>query len=105
MASNQPGPTHLRLRYKTASIFERADTRSPEVGHLEEHDAFTVLGAEGEFYHVQLPSGMVGFVYAHSVVGTDMPLTDREQHNADERAAEAAKPTGGWRGALDRLRH
>ena len=104
MASGQPALENVGLRYKSAKVFERADTRSPEVGHLESADPFTVLGTEGEYYQVRLADGSVGFVWAHNLTGSHMPLTANEQKTADERAAEAAKPPGGWRGALNRLR-
>jgi hypothetical protein len=103
MASNQPTPTNLSLRYKTADVFDRADTRATVIAHLTQADPFTVLGAEGEFYQVRLPDGVVGFIFAHNVRGTDMPLTDLEQGRADTQAANAARPPGGWRGLLRRL--
>ena len=104
MASDQPAPENVELRYKSAKVFERADTRSPEVAHLESGAAFTVLGTEGEYYQVRLADGTIGFIWAHNLTGSNMPLTANEQKTADERAAEAAKPPGGWRGALNRLR-
>src|SRR5918992_685548 len=104
MASLSPVPGDLRLRYGSASVFNRADTRAPVIAQLNPGDPFAVLGTEGEFYHVRLPDGPLGFIYAHNVVGTDMPLTDSEQRNTDERAARAARPSQGWRGLLQRLR-
>ncbi len=95
MASNRPTPTNLSLRYNTADVFDRADTRAHVIAHLTQADPFTVLGTEGDFYQVRLPDGVVGFIYAQ---------TDREQHEADSRAARAARPPGGWRGLLQRLR-
>jgi hypothetical protein len=103
METNQPLPGNLRLRYGTASVFERADTRSKEVAQLGVADVYTVLGADGEYYHVQLADGTDGYVYAANVVGTDMPLTASEQVIADDRAALASHPAGGWRGMLKRL--
>ena len=104
MASPPPSPGNLRLRYGSADVFERADTRAKVIAQLASHDPFAVLGTEGEFYQVRLPDGAVGFIYAHNVVGTDMPLTGAEQRTADDRAAEAARPPRGWRGLLHRLR-
>ena len=104
MASPPPSPGNLRLRYGSADVFERADTRAQVIAQLASHDPFTVLGTEGEYYQVRLPDGAVGFIYAHNVVGTDMPLTVNEQRSADDRAAEAARPPQGWRGLLHRLR-
>ena len=104
MASDQSVPENVRLRYKSASVFERADTRSREVAQLGAGDAFTVLGTEGEYYQVRLADGTVGFVWAHNLTGSHMPLTANEQKVADQRVADAAKPPGGWRGAIDRLR-
>ena len=102
MASNLP--SNLSLRYNTADVFDRADTRATVIAHLTQTDPFTVLGTAGEFYQVQLPDGAVGFIYAHNVTGTDMPLTDREQRNADDQAARDARPPGGWRGLVQRFR-
>ena len=104
MASPPPSPGNLRLRYGTANVFDRADTHATVITTLAQGDPFTVLGTEGEFYHVRLPDGALGFIYAHNVVGTDMPLTDSEQRNTDDRAARAARPPQGWRGLLHRLR-
>jgi hypothetical protein len=103
MASNLVPPGNVHLRYSSADMFERADTRAKVIARLAQHDPFTVLGAEGEFYQVRLPDGPVGFVYAQNVVGTDMPLTVNEQRNADDRAAQAARPLPGWRGLVHRL--
>ena len=103
METSQPMPGNLRLRYGTASVFERPDTRSKEVAQLGAVDVYTVVGAEGEYYHVQLADGTDGYVYASNVVGTDMPLTASEQVIADERAALASRPQGGWRGMVKRL--
>jgi hypothetical protein len=103
MASSQPVPGNVQLRYGSAAVFDRADTRAKEVGHLQPGDPVTVLAAEGEFYRVQLPDGLVGFVFAHNLVGTDMPLTASEQDHADRQAADAARPPGGWRGMIRRL--
>jgi Bacterial SH3 domain len=104
MASPPPSPGNIHLRYGSADVFEQADTRAKVVAKLAPQDPFAVLGTEDEFYRVQLPGGAVGFIYAHNVVGTDMPLTGSEQRTADERAAEAARPPRGWRGLLHRLR-
>ncbi len=104
MASPPPSPGNLRLRYGMAKVFERADTRAKVIAELAQDDPFAVLGTEGEYYQVRLPDGAVGFIYAQNVAGTDMPLTDNEQRNADDRAALAARPPGGWRGLLQRLR-
>ena len=104
MASQPPPPSNVRLRYGSANVFERADTRAKVIGLLRPSDQFAVLGTEGEFYHVSLPDGALGFIYAQNVVGTDLPLTVNEQRNADDRAALAARPAGGWRGMLHRLR-
>lgn len=104
MASSSPTPSHLGLRYGSAEVFERADTRAAVVARLAPGDPFTVHGTEGEFYRVQLAGGGEGFVYAQNLIGTDMPLTANEQRNADDRAAIAARPPGGLRGLLQRLR-
>jgi len=104
MASDQPAPENVKLRYKSASVYQRADTHSAEVGQLTTDDAFTVLGTEQEYYQVRLADGSVGFIYAQNLVGSNMPLTAVEQEQADTRAANAARPAGGWRGALNRLR-
>jgi hypothetical protein len=74
------------------------------VARLAPGDPFTVHGTQGEFYRVQLTGGGEGFVYAPNLVGSDMPLTANEQRNADDRAALAARPPGGWRGLFHRLR-
>src|SRR3954447_22996893 len=103
MASTPP-PSNLSLRYNTADVFDRADTRAKVVAKLTQTDPFTVLGTAGEFYQVRLPDGVVGFIYAHNVIGTDMPLTDIEQRNADERTARDARPPGGLQGMFRRLR-
>jgi hypothetical protein len=104
MASNSPTPSNLSLRYNTADVFDRADTRATVIAHLTQADPFTVLGAEGEFYQVRLPDGVVGFIFAHNVRGTDMPLTALEQGRADAEAASASRSSGGWRGRLQRFR-
>jgi hypothetical protein len=105
MASSSPIPGNLGLRYGTADVFERADTRAPVVARLAKGDPFTVHGTEGEFYCVHLPDGGVGFIYAQNVIGSDMPLTVNEQRNADDRATiAAAHAQGGWRGLLQRFR-
>ena len=104
MAANQPAPENVRLRYKSASVFERPDTHSTEVAQVGPDDTFTVLGTEGEYYQVQLADGRMGFIWVQNVTGSNMPLTANEQVTADERAAAAARPPGGWRGALNRLR-
>jgi SH3-like domain-containing protein len=92
------------LRYGSAEVFERADTRAPVIARLAPGDPFSVHGTEGEFYRVRLPNEAEGFVYAQNLAGTDMPLTANEQRNADDRAAFAARPARGWRGMLQRLR-
>lgn len=104
MVSHSATPGTLGLRYGSAAVFDRADTRAKVIAQLSPADAFTVHGAEGEFYRVELPGPVAGFVYAHNVVGTDLPLTTTEQHLADDRAALAARPPGGWRGWAQRLR-
>jgi hypothetical protein len=104
MASSSPTPGNLGLRYGSADVFDRADTRASVIARLAPGDSFTVDGTDGEFYRVHLPDGGVGFIYAQNVIGTDMPLTANEQRNADDRAAFAARPAGGWRGLLQRLR-
>ena len=104
MTAGQPTPENVVLRYGSAKVFERADTNSPEITVLGAGDAFTVLGTEGEYYQVRLADGTLGFVWSHNVDGTDMPLTTNEQARADERAADAARPPGGWRGAMNRIR-
>ena len=104
MLTNEPAGESPRLRYGSASVFARADTHTKQVAQLEPGQPFTVLGTEGEFYQVQLPDGSVGFVYAHNVIGSNLPLTVGEQQQADDRAARAAQPPGGWRGLLGRLR-
>ena len=109
MASSQLPPENVGLRYGSANVFERADTRAKVIALLGPEDPFTVLGAEtrtdtsDEFYQVRLADGTLGFVYAHNLVGSHMPLTDREQHNADDQAAADAKPPGGWRGLRQRV--
>jgi hypothetical protein len=103
MASNQPLPGGLRLRYGTATVFSQADLNSPKLRELSDTSDITVLAAEGEFYRVQLPDESIGYVYAHNVVGTNMPLTDSEQVAADDRAATAARRPGGLRGILRRF--
>src|SRR5919206_5348485 len=103
MASSPP-PSNISLRYNPADVFDRADTRAPVIARLTQADPFTVLGTEGEFYQVRLPDGVVGFIYALNVIGTDMPLTDIEQRNADERATRDARPPGGLQGLFRRLR-
>jgi hypothetical protein len=103
MVTGQPLPGDLRLRYGTASVFERADTHSKEVAVLAATDAFTVVGAEGEYYRVQLTEGSVGYIYAHNLQGTNMPLTASEQVQSDARAAYDARPPGGLRGIVKRL--
>jgi|SRR5215216_2967576 len=103
MANGQPMPGNLRLRYGTASVFERPDTRSKEVAQLGAADVYTVEGVEGEYYQVKLADGTAGYVYSSNVVGTDMPLTANEQVMADERAALANHSEGGWRGMVKRL--
>jgi hypothetical protein len=104
MASDSPAPSSLRLRYGSANVLERTDARAKVTVQLHPGDAFTVLGTEDEYYRIRLPDGTVGFVYAQNVVGTDLPLTTNEQRNADDRAALAARPRGGLRGMLQRLR-
>ena len=103
MATSEPAPENVHLRYGSAKVFERPDTHAKEVGHLGPSDPITVLGSEGEFYQVRLPDGTVGFVFAHNVDGSHLPLTTAEQQRADERAAAADRPPGGWRGILQRL--
>ena len=103
MATSDPAPENVRLRYGSASVFERPDTRAKEIGQLGPSDVITVLGSEGEFYRVALPDGTVGFVWAHNVDGAHLPLTTSEQQRADERTAAADRPPGGWRGILQRL--
>ena len=104
MASPPPSPGNLRLRYGSADVFDRADTRAKVIAQLARSDPFTVLGTQDEFYQVRLPDGAVGFIWAQNVSGTDMPLTVNEQRDADDRAALAARPPQGWRGLLQRLR-
>ena len=104
MASNELTPANVQLRYASAVVFGRADTRAKEVGRLMPGDAVTVLSAEAEFYRVQLPDGTAGFVYAHNLTGSDMPLTVTEQAESDRHAADAARRPSGWRGVLSRLR-
>jgi len=103
MASNSPVPENVQLRYGTATVFASADTKSAEVGQLSQDDPFTVLGTEGEYYRVRLPNDSVGFIYAHNLVGSNMPLTASEQTSADQRAATAARGPSGWRGFVSRM--
>jgi hypothetical protein len=98
-----PIPRALGLRYGAADVYARADTHAKVILRLTSGDPFTVHGTEGEFYQVLLRDGVVGFVYAQNVTGTDMPLTAIEQQLADDRAALAARPPGGWRGWVRRL--
>src|SRR5215207_1636472 len=103
MATMPPVPEDVELRYGSASVFGQADVYSPHVRELAQGDPFTIDGTEGDFYRVTLPDGVAGFIYAHNLRGNHMPLTDRQQHDADDRAAAAARPSGGWRGTLNRL--
>ncbi len=103
MATDSPTPKNVHLRYQLVSVFEHADTSSNEIAQLGPEDHFTVEGAEGDFYRLRLVAGNVGFVFAHNLVGSHLPLTAAEQHSADQRAAAAARPPGGWRGLLRRL--
>jgi len=103
MADNQPVPGQLRLRYGTATVFSEADLRSPPLRELTNTDDIVVLGAQGEFYRVKFPDESIGYVYAHNVIGSNMPLTDSEQVTADDRAASAARRPGGLRGFLQRF--
>lgn len=109
MASTQPTPENVGLRYGSANVFERADTHAKVIALLGPEDPFTVLGTEtrtstsDEFYQVRLADGTLGFVYAHNLVGSHMPLTDREQDTADKQAAADTKPPGGWRGLRQRF--
>src|SRR4051794_32694370 len=98
-----PIPTALGLRYGSADVYARADTRAKVITRLARGDPFTVHGAEGEFYPVPLQAGAWGFVYAQNVTGADLPLTAIEHHLADDRAALAARATGGWRGWVRRI--
>jgi hypothetical protein len=104
MASFSSTPDNVGLRYGSAEVFERADTRASVIARLAPGDPFTVDGTEGEFYRVRLPDAAAGFIYAQNLVGTNMPLTANEQRNADDRAAIVARGPGGWRGLLQRLR-
>ena len=104
MATFSATPGALGLRYGSADVFDRADTRAKVIARLTPSDAFTVQGADGDFYRVELPGAVAGFVYAHNVVGTDLPLTAIEQRQADDRAALAGRPPEGWRGWAQRLR-
>jgi hypothetical protein len=104
MATFSATPGHLGLRYGSADVFDRADTRAQVIARLTPSDEFTVQGADGDFYRVELPGPVAGFVYAHNVVGTDLPLTAVEQRQADDRTALAARPPEGWRGWAQRLR-
>ena len=104
MATGQLAPENVQLHYGFAKVFERADTQSPAIARLETGAAFTVLGTRGEYYQVRLADGTLGFVGAHNLDGSHLPLTTNEQDRADERAAAAARPPGGWRGVLNRVR-
>jgi Bacterial SH3 domain len=104
MATNQPPPENVRLRYQSAGVFERADTRSREIAQLGPGDPFTVLGTEGDYYQVRLANGTLGYIWVQNLTGSNMPLTTNEQAMADERAAAAVRPPTGWRGVLHRLR-
>jgi hypothetical protein len=104
MTTTLPIPRALSLRYGSADLLSRADTHAQVIARLTPADAFTVHGAEGEFYQVLLHHGARGFVYAQNVKGTDLPLTVVEQHQADDRAALAARPPRGWRGMVQRFR-
>ena len=68
-------PENVKLRYKSASVYQRADTHSTEVGQLESDDSFTVLGTEQEYYQVRLADGSIGFVYAQNLIGSDTTAT------------------------------
>ena len=103
MASNQPAPANVRLRYGASPVFERANTASGQIGQLAPGDPIPVLGAEGDFYQVRLPDGAVGFVYWHNLIGSNMPITASERAQADSLAAAASQPPTGWRGILHRL--
>lgn len=103
MTTSSPAAENVHLRYQVVSVFEQPDTSSRQTALLGSEDRFAVLGTDGEFYRVQLVNGTVGFVFAHNLVGSHLPLTAAEQHSADERAAAAARLPGGWRGLLQRV--
>jgi hypothetical protein len=103
VVSSQPTPEHVRLKYGAAPVFAQASTGSPQVGELAPGDPITVLGAEGDFYQVQLAEGTRGFVYWHNLDGSNMPLTASERTQAALVAAAANEPPAGWRGILHRL--
>jgi hypothetical protein len=103
MAGSPPPPEHLRLPYGSAKVFARADAHAKVIGQLSPGDPFTVLGTKGEYYRVRLPAGTIGFIQAHNVTGSNMPLTVIEQQIEDDTTAASAKPPGGWRGLLRRL--
>ena len=103
MTADSPAPENVQLRYQVVSMFEHADTSSKVIAELRSDDRLSVLGTEGEYYRVRLVDGSIGFIFAHNLVGSHMPLTATEQHSADQRAAAAARPPGGWRGLLRRL--
>lgn len=103
MASSQPVPEHVRLRYGVAPVFEEANSSSRQLGQLAPGDPITVLGAEEDFYQVRLADGTLGFIYWHNLVGSNMPLTASEKVQAALLTAAANEPPSGWRGILHRL--
>ena len=103
MAGDGPRAGRLRLRYNAATVFTRADLRSAPLQELSNADDFTVLDALGEFYRVRCPDESIGYVYAHNVVGENLPLTFSERVAAEDRAAAAERSPSGWRRFLKRF--
>jgi hypothetical protein len=103
MTSDPLSLSNIYLRYGSADVFERADTRTRGIPRLTPSDVFTVQNADGPSYRVEIRGGVAGFVCAHDVKGAHMPLADREQQHVDNRAALAPRSPSGWRGLVQRL--
>lgn len=102
MTADGLAPSNVLLRYGSAKVFDGPDTHSHELAELAKGDPFTVIGADGEYYQVQLPDGTTGFVYAHNLIGSNMPPTASEQETTIRREAEAARVASTWRARAGR---
>jgi hypothetical protein len=92
MSDEPPAMQRFELRYPSVSLFEQPDTQSRELQQLHQGDPFEVLteqpvsSPEGEFWQVRLADGVIGFIFAHNVVGPPRPPSPEERAAAYQPA-------------------
>jgi hypothetical protein len=65
-----PGAERVKVGYRRVRVSSKPDAvRSVELGRLEQGDEVEILESYEGFLRVQTPSGIVGWIQRHTVVG------------------------------------